>query len=376
MHRTVAPATVAGPTIVPLAGSRAGTGELRPSAPTTTPRRMAVRPLPQPVPPGEELVLADGSLLRLARGGEAWVSAPDRGRTVVRLTEGSVGLFVTHRRPEDYFEVQAGGYTFRTLGTSFRVSVESGPPELLVSEGEVAVLADGRELERVAAGGRWAAAPVPEAAGAGAPGTVNPAADPGAPAPATYFDCRALAHAEGPRRAVPCLEGLARASGLEAELAMHELARLRRDEFGDPAGALRALREHRARFPASSLGEEVRMEIVELLARSGEADAALAESASLLEAATPPKRRADLLVLRGNLLRAIKRDCPAADREYAAAELSSSPGPADDAAYWRAVCREMQGDRAGAAAALTRYLQRPHPAHAAEAQRRLQALQP
>jgi hypothetical protein len=174
---------------------------------------------------------------------------------------------------------------------------------------------------------------------------------------------------------VPCLESLARQSGLEAELALHELARLRRDEFADPEGALRALREHRTRFPASSLGEEVRVEIVELLARSGEVDAALAESASLLGAGAPPKRRADLLLLRGNLYRSLRKDCARAEPEYAAAELSPTPAVADEAGYWRGVCLETLGERAAAAAAFTRYLQRPHATHGADVRARLEKLQ-
>ena len=69
----------------------------------------------------------------------------------------------------------------------------------------------------------------------------------------------------------------AEGSGLGAEMALYEVARLRRDVLADAAGALRALAEYRTRFPAGSLRREADMSQLELLVQLGRTDEALIE---------------------------------------------------------------------------------------------------
>src|SRR5262249_13813819 len=102
--------------------------------------------------------LADEATVDVAEGSTARASA-DETWVRVLLDEGEVGLHVAKRVPGGPgFEVVAGGYRFRVLGTRFRVArnAQSGPPvERWVEEGRVAVSHDGRALGVAAAGGHW-----------------------------------------------------------------------------------------------------------------------------------------------------------------------------------------------------------------------------
>jgi hypothetical protein len=377
---------------------------------------LAVRMQPQALEAGQELTLADdGTRVHLAAGGLAAVSVPERGRTVVTLSRGKVGATVTRRRPGEHFEVQAGPYTFRVVGTSFTVELARGQARLAVAEGVVAVNAGERELERITAGGSWSSGtvtppaavepePAPETPPAAEPAAieaprpvpppvraVEAAPEParavvpprGLPAPPREAppartpasgECLARARAGATSQAAAeCLAAAAGKRGLDAEIALVELARLRRDALNDPKGALAALAEYRARFPMGSLYEEALGASVDLLIRAGDGPAALAESERLLRRVGTDQRRAELHLLRGNVLRVLEADCRRADAEYAAA-ASGAPRVADDAAYWRAVCLASAGERAAAARAFARYLERPKAQHASEARARLEGL--
>lgn len=141
------------------------------------------------------------------------------------------------------------------------------------------------------------------------------------PAPAAAPpDCLALARGGEPRAAEQCFMAQTAGAGLGAELALYELARLRRDVLGDLQGALAALDDHRARFASGSLRQEVDLFRVELLARLGRAQEALASSAELLASPRGHERAAELHLLRGNIFRQDLGDPASATREYRAAE--------------------------------------------------------
>jgi hypothetical protein len=409
------PATASGPVIAPVIvpvvapveGERAtersevGRAHVEPHVRPRAARTIVAQGRPQPLEAGDETTLADGSRVRLAAGGLAAVSTPESGRTVVALSRGQVGVSVTKRHPGERFEVHAGRYAFRVVGTRFTVELAGDETRLTVSEGVVVVSDGDRELGRITAGGTWsdgtpASAPPPPAHEPPPPAPSAPAAAPPAPAPAVEpparvpapprepprarvpasGECLARSRAGATREAAECLAAAAAQRGLDAELALFELARLRRDALGDPKGALAALAEYRARFPMGSLYEEALGASLDLLVRAGDGPAALAESERLLRHVGSAQRRAELHLLRGNVLRVLESDCRRADGEYAAAASAGAERVADDAEFWRAVCREALGDRAAAARAYGRYLERPRPQHAAEAKARLEGLRP
>src|SRR5262249_40230203 len=114
-------------------------------------------------------------------------------------------------------------------------------------------------------------------------------------------DCGALARAGNTQAALDCYGRQAEQKGLSGELALNEIARLKKDVLSDYAGALDALKTYDARFPNGSLRGEAQVSRVELLGRLGRNDEALAESARLLETPWGKERANDLYLLRGNL---------------------------------------------------------------------------
>jgi tetratricopeptide (TPR) repeat protein len=177
---------------------------------------------------------------------------------------------------------------------------------------------------------------------------------------------------------VDCYLAEARGTDLRAEIALYEVARLRRDALSDPAGALGALREHRRRFPAGALSTEIELSIAELLPRLRRYREALDQTSALLGAHPRGERAGELYLLRGHVLREGFGDWAGAEQAYAAAAAAAAPGggarAADPASFWRAVCLEKMGRREEASQAYRRYLARARGAHAGEATRRLEAL--
>lgn len=198
---------------------------------------------------------------------------------------------------------------------------------------------------------------------------------PVAPAPvaeAREEDCLALAREGRVRPAERCFERRSQGTGLSAEMALYELARLRRDVLGDTEGALGALGDYRQRFPSGSLRNEVEVSRIELLARARRAEEALQASEQLLATPAGRERAAELRLLRGNVYRA-SGALRAASDEYARAEqLGGSLG--EEAAFLQAQCLEALGDVAAARAAYARAAQSEGPRRA-EARERLEALQ-
>lgn len=369
-------------------------------------RTVVLRSRPLALGAGEEVALADGTRVRLAPGGQASASAPDRDRMVIALSRGAVGVTVTKRRPGERFEVQAGPYTFRVVGTRFTVESSGGGARLAVSEGVVLVVGKrDRELGRITAGGTWSSDGAPPAArevvlpqpapvalepiGVGEPAEREPPPSlppaqqqqPSFPEPPPQrarvpasSECLAQARTGAAREAAECLEAAAARPGLDGEIALVELARLRRDALNDPKGSLAALSDYGARFPEGALREEALAASIDLLVRTGDGPGALAESERLLRRIGSQQRRAEIHLLRGNVLRVLEGDCRRADAEYAAAGGSGAERVVDDAAFWRAVCLASLGERAAATQAFTQYLERPRAQHAADAKARLESL--
>jgi hypothetical protein len=359
---------------------------------------------PRRLPAGREVALDDGSVVRLDAGGVAVLRAADPALTEVRLRRGAVRLHVTKRAPGQRLEVVAGGYVFRVVGTRFEVRLDPGVARLDVAEGVVAVLAGGREVRRVSAGESWSGAVAGARDGDGgldaahespSPGAtesaaaeptpavspppltaVPPSTPPPAPAPRAS-DCLEARRgpAVAPAATLACLQAAAaRTTGLDAEIALYEMARLRRDVLHDLPGALAALREHERRFPHGGLRDDVVTADADLSARTGDADGALAKSAALLEGAPSPDERAELHMLRANVYSQQKRDCVAAAREYAEAAHGPSAAISDEALFRRAVCLQQTGARDEAMAAFSSYLDRAGASHADQARARLQQL--
>lgn len=178
------------------------------------------------------------------------------------------------------------------------------------------------------------------------------------------------------RAAERCFAERAAGSGLSAEMALYEMARLRRDMLRDALGALDALNDYRLRFPRGSLRHEVDISRIELLSQLGRSREALRESEALLFSPTGRERAAELHVLRGNVFRHDLSDWAAAAREYALAEPFGGALGAE-ASRLRGQSLEAMGDLPGALAAYRRYLESTAPsARRAEVARRVELLSP
>ncbi|MSP61550.1 MAG: tetratricopeptide repeat protein [Myxococcales bacterium] len=154
----------------------------------------------------------------------------------------------------------------------------------------------------------------------------------------------------------------------EHDLLATALQRLNRDR--DPAGALAALDEHRARFPSGELTPSATLTRINALSALGRRSEAL----GILDrhAALGLGRAADLTLVRGEL-RAEAGRCREALADFATT-LAGAPPPAleERALYGRGSCRARTGDDAGARSDLERYLARfPEGRFAAPARRAL-----
>jgi hypothetical protein len=193
--------------------------------------------------------------------------------------------------------------------------------------------------------------------------------------PSDPTTCRDLSSAGLQKQAETCYLSIATGSGLSAEMALYEVARLRRDVLANPSASLLALDEYEARFPSGTLAPEVRMARVDLLAHLGRVAEVLRTSDQLLATPSGRARMVELRLLRGNLLRDRMQDFTAAALEYQLIE--SDPGPrGDQAQIALASCLERLGRADQAIDAYRRYLARPRPEQADRARERLKALLP
>jgi hypothetical protein len=300
------------------------------------------------------------------------------GAPILTLLSGRVSLAVTHRDRPMPFRVVSPPYVFTDLGTKFQVERRTTTIELAVIEGRVSVARGGRLVATIDGGGTWSgplssnpprknesvrrgshAAPIAHVATASAP-------------PRDGARPCAAGMPLGDR--LSCLRDEANGSGLSAETALYEIAKLTRDEGLDPMGALTILEELRHRFPSGALRAETDLSIVELEARTGRYTQALDESAALL-ARGVGEREAELHLLRGNLYREGLGDLSRAADEYRlAAARASRRATADEAAFLQAIATEALGRRTEAADLFRRYLARPQPVHETQARTRLDRL--
>lgn len=208
-----------------------------------------------------------------------------------------------------------------------------------------------------------------------APPAASASSPPAPPVAAAQADCLGLARTGQAHAAERCFSERASGSGLSAEMALYEVARLRRDVLHDATGALSALREHGQRFPRGSLRNEVELSRVELLAELGRTQEALLESEALLTSESGRERAAELHVLRGNVYHRDLGDPRSAAAEYARAEAGGGALGAE-ATRLRGACLEALGDVDGALRAYRQYTGVPGQPHAAEVLRQIQRLSP
>jgi tetratricopeptide (TPR) repeat protein len=193
--------------------------------------------------------------------------------------------------------------------------------------------------------------------------------------PRSEASCRSLASTGEVEAAVKCFQDLSRGSGLGAEVALYEAARLSAERLQDPRRALRLLDEHQSRFSGSALRGEVEWLRVQSLDGSGRFDEALATSEALMATAAGRTLASELHFLRGRIYQDTRRDCARAVSEFVA--LVGEPGArGDEAEFRRATCLEELGRRDDARAAYERYLDRAAPASASKARERLRVLRP
>lgn len=216
-----------------------------------------------------------------------------------------------------------------------------------------------------ASGDRQSAAPA-MAANVEAPSSAAQTVEP-------RLDCSDLLQKDA-RAAEHCYaQRAAESSGLSAEAALYELARLRRDVQQDAKGALAALNEYRDRFPRGSLRNEVGLSRVELLSELGRSREALNEAEALLGSAKGGERAAELHLLRGDIFRRDLADFAQAAQAYSKAEKFGG-GFGAEATRLRGLSLEALGDVEGALAAYRRYLSGPDQPRKGEVHRRVEAL--
>ncbi len=121
------------------------------------------------------------------------------------------------------------------------------------------------------------------------------------PASGSAKACAELARSGAPEDALRCYEKLASGSGMSAELALFEQARLEGKVLRQPARALATLDAHRRRFPQGSLRAEVMLAQIEWLVAAGEQARARALVDEALASGLVRERSAELERLRASL---------------------------------------------------------------------------
>ncbi len=261
-------------------------------------------------------------------------------------------------------EAVAPEVTERSAARSLRVTSEREPAKspAEVTPPELGATPQAPRPPRVVA----PVAPVNQPPGVDAPTSMTPPVE-------RRPDCLDLAGQGEPRAAELCYAQRAAGSGLSAEAALYEMARLRRDALQDANGALAALNDYRQRFPSGSLHNEVALSRLELLSELGRGREALRESEALLASAKGQERAAELHMLRGNVFRRDLADGRAAAREYQKVEAFGGTLGAE-ATRLRGVSLEAAGDGAGALEAYRKYLGLPGAEKRAEVARRVEVI--
>lgn len=259
--------------------------------------------------------LDDGSVVSVPAEGNATIKRPSRTRTLVELSRGAVELSVSPRRVGEQFEVAAGRFRFRVVGTRFRVAHETNGVGLTVAEGRVEVTENGQVLRVVDAGGTWSEferergtqldpRTTPEVRTASSPRAGFKEQNTRAkehPAAPSSPDCLALARGGDHAAALTCFQRQATGAGISAEIGLYESARIEHEILGDPRRALETLESHRGRFPGGTLSVEVRLKMVQILTELKRDSEALDQSEALLGSGQLKAPRTELHWLRGRL---------------------------------------------------------------------------
>lgn len=328
----------------------------RPSTPSVAASAVAqigTEPSEDGVPIGDHAShrLGDGTVVSVPAEGHAVISRPAQTRTVVDLERGTVELAVSPRAPGEQFEVTAGRFRFRVVGTRFRVAREATGLSLSVAEGRVEVVEKDQVLQVVEAGGTWReeksepeksepgrqlgqAATQPGRATNGPTVASSVASDP---------DCLAFARSGEHVSALECFKRQARGEGVAAEIGLYESARIEHAIKGDPRRALETLRAYRERFPHGALSVEVALKSVQILTELGREGEALELSETLLRNGQRTAPEAELRWLRGKLFKRQGRLDAAASEFSRAAD--SSGALRERAKLERADCLEKLGQR-------------------------------
>ena len=130
--------------------------------------------------------------------------------------------------------------------------------------------------------------------------------------------CAGLARDGRYEDAARCYAEAARSGGMASELALYEKARIEAKALNRAGDALGTLDEYTRRFPRGVLAAEVGMTRIELLIRTGRADAALSAIDVALNGPLGRERAGDLQALRGDLLSA-RGECELANAAFALA---------------------------------------------------------
>jgi hypothetical protein len=113
--------------------------------------------------------------------------------------------------------------------------------------------------------------------------------------------CAQLARAGSAEQARDCYERLSSGSGMSAELALFEQARLEGKALRRPESALRTLEAHRRRFPSGSLRAEVMLAQIDWLLATGDSAHALQIVDEALASGLLRERTSELQRLRASL---------------------------------------------------------------------------
>lgn len=323
--------------------------------------------------------LPDGTLVELTEDAHGTLVA-DALRSTLQFDRGRLDIHVAQQSRGHSFAVKTRDLEFVVLGTRFSVVTSETQVDLNVSEGRVLVNTANGERTIVQAGGHWstrnqaaAAQNVLPSAAPNARPELRAVPDGTSAKVSEISTCRNYVREGKPRVAQDCYLDAATGKGLSAEMALYEVARLRRDVLSNPSGSLAALDEYEARYPTGTFGPEVRIARVELLSRLGRYDEALKASGQELATPLGRSREPELRLLRGNLMRDQKHDCTAAIAEYG--QIESDPGPrGDQALFAKAGCLRRLGSKSEAIDAYNRYLQRPRPTQAERARQYIEEL--
>jgi len=197
-----------------------------------------------------------------------------------------------------------------------------------------------------------------------APAEEAPAAETPIPEGEKYIEAVGSADTE---RAIALFDELIAGGGPRAELAAYQAARLARSR--DLNEAVRRYERLLSAHPSGVFGQEARLDVIECAMQLGQWDKASYHIDVFLDAYPNSERTAEVRFLRAEVARH-GHDCAAAIRDYDAA--LSSPRRAGDAMFFKAWCLLSHEKTSEALPFLERYLERfPTGRHAEEARKRV-----